>query len=462
LVYLLTLIKKRVINKMKTIIKISLSIIGITLMHACKNKFDDKKLSSGTANFTRYVAVGNSLCAGFTDGALSYEGQVNSFPRMLAAQFSLVGGGEFKTPFLSNIGNGNNGSGSPAYQLVLQADNSVLPKIIGTATNINDGSTIAAAGPYNHIGVPGIRAVDATVAGYGIFNPFLGRINNNSVTRSLITEALATNPTFFTFWLGSNDVLGWALEGGTGAVQTTVGFPFPGSLTYPGTLKISIEAALDSLIQNGAKGVVANVPDVSSTPYFTTIPYTYNITRQSLVDSLNTAYIAYNASAPSASKINWVLGANPLIINDDNAFFSLRKATANDYICLSAANAISSGQGLFTPLADNLVLDIDEANLARTYTSSYNTYIKNAADARNLAYFDVNSFLATFKNGLMYNGVNISPVFVTGGGFGLDGVHPTPRGYALIANEFIKVINKHYNACIPMVDVLKYRSVPLP
>ncbi|MGC1472447.1 MAG: G-D-S-L family lipolytic protein, partial [Psychroserpens sp.] len=35
---------------------------------------------------------------------------------------------------------------------------------------------------------------------------------------------------------------------------------------------------------------------------------------------------------------------------------------------------------------------------------------------------------------------------VTGGAFSLDGVHPTARGYALIANEVMKAIDATYGS----------------
>lgn len=34
--------------------------------------------------------------------------------------------------------------------------------------------------------------------------------------------------------------------------------------------------------------------------------------------------------------------------------------------------------------------------------------------------------------------------------FSLDGVHPNARGYAIIANEIIKVINRHYKSSLPL------------
>jgi len=62
-------------------------------------------LTSGSANFSTYVALGNSLTAGFTDNALFKAGQENSFPSKLAAKFAVVGGGAFSQPLTNdNIG----------------------------------------------------------------------------------------------------------------------------------------------------------------------------------------------------------------------------------------------------------------------------------------------------------------------------------------------------------------------
>src|SRR5882724_5813959 len=44
--------------------------------------------NAGNADFTKYVAIGNSLTAGFQAGALFTAGQQNSFPKMLSKQFS--------------------------------------------------------------------------------------------------------------------------------------------------------------------------------------------------------------------------------------------------------------------------------------------------------------------------------------------------------------------------------------
>jgi lysophospholipase L1-like esterase len=448
---------------MKQYLKLGIALATISAT-ACKPSINKETPNKGAADFTTYVAIGNSLCAGYTDGGLSREGQENSFPRMLAQQFALVGGGSLNTPFMSATGNGNNGSNQPVYSLVYDSvSKSPTPKQIGTATPINDNATIAPAGPYRHLGVPGARAVDATFNGYGGFNPFFGRMISTP-TNSILDEAMRTNATFFSLWLGSNDVLLWAINGGDGPEQSAPGFAFPQTLVHPGGVQASIQRMVDSLTKNGAKGVLANVPDVQSTPYFTTVPYNAVVlTRQGQADSLNAAYTFYNTILPANEKIVWAVGSNPLIITDSTipTIFQ-RKARPSDLICLSALPLFSQGFGTMNPLADKYVLDGAEVALAQSYTAQYNTGIKSIADAKGLALFDANTFLKGFKNGLVYNGVSMNATFVTGGGFSLDGIHPTPRGYALIANEFIKVINAKYGSTIPQVDANKYRANNLP
>jgi len=79
-----------------------------------------------------------------------------------------------------------------------------------------------------------------------------------------------------------------------------------------------------------------------------------------------------------------------------------------------------------------------------------------------LAFVDARSelaILATF--GIAYNGGVLTSQFVTGGGFSLDGAHPTPRGYAHVANLTIQEINTTYGATIPTVDIGNYATVTL-
>jgi lysophospholipase L1-like esterase len=63
----------------------------------------------------------------------------------------------------------------------------------------------------------------------------------------------------------------------------------------------------------------------------------------------------------------------------------------------------------------------------------------------------------TSASGITANGFTLKSTYVTGGAFSLDGVHPSPRGYALIANEFIKAINAKYGSNLKGVDLGNYR-----
>jgi len=44
----------------------------------------------------------------------------------------------------------------------------------------------------------------------------------------------------------------------------------------------------------------------------------------------------------------------------------------------------------------------------------------------------------------------------------LDGVHLTPRGYAIIADQFIEAINSKYNSNIPLASVSSYTGLLFP
>ena len=65
-------------------------------------------------------------------------------------------------------------------------------------------------------------------------------------------------------------------------------------------------------------------------------------------------------------------------------------------------------------------------------------------------------------SGIRVGGISYSSAFLTGGVFGYDGVHPTPFGYAYIANLFIDAINATYGGDIPEVDLYPFVFGPLP
>ncbi len=67
---------------------------------ACKPSLELTAVGPGTANFSRYVSIGDGTPGGYADASLNRESQMAAFPVLLAEQFKLVGGGDFTQPLV--------------------------------------------------------------------------------------------------------------------------------------------------------------------------------------------------------------------------------------------------------------------------------------------------------------------------------------------------------------------------
>uniref|UniRef100_UPI00254B0B96 hypothetical protein n=1 Tax=Mycobacterium tuberculosis TaxID=1773 RepID=UPI00254B0B96 len=84
---------------------------------------------------------------------------------------------------------------------------------------------------------------------------------------SVLSDAAAQNPTFFTMSVGDDDALTYALAGGAAdAITPSAGAPGFG-------FDASIDVIVNTLTANGAKGVIAGIPHITNLPYFITVPY---------------------------------------------------------------------------------------------------------------------------------------------------------------------------------------------
>lgn len=450
---------------MKTYLKYFIVVLfSVGLLTACTDRDETYTPSKGSADFSNYVAFGNSLTAGYADNALYYDGQVVSFPNLLAEQLEQVGGGDFTQPLVdpSSVGIGSDGNA----RLILGVVNGELSPV--PAAPQGDMSifttSVAGDGPFNNMGVPGATVTTAIFPGYGNpangqgnFNPFFTRMTTDPANASMLSDAIAQQPSFFTSFIGNNDVLGYATSGGAGAPIT----PMEGA---PGVgFSASYDAVTEAFLATGAKGAVANIPDVTSTPFFTTVPYNGLVLQdQAQVDALNAAYeplIGMGLVAP------FELGPNGFIIEDENIpQVGMRQIQEGELILLSVPqDQLAAGLGSQTPIPDQYVLTADELTEIKTATENFNQKIKSVAQTHDLAFVDVNAFMNKASNqGIMVNGREITTEFVTGGAFSLDGVHLTPIGNVLVANEFIKAINNTYDAQIPQVDPTIYGGVVFP
>lgn len=417
------------------------SFFAATLLFAasCKPEIDTPAgTSAGSANFTKYIAVGNSLTAGFADGGLYLEGQKVAYPNLVAAQMATVGGGAFTSPFFAEAQ--QNGSGYLALTALVNG----TPTLSNVTTQLayRDATHLAKySGEIQNLGVPGMRvdlAFAPTFSGANMyFERLLTDAQVNATTYFQFVQG--RSHTFFSLWLGNNDALGYATNGGVTTDPTNV-------LTEKATFSLLYSNMVNALTAGGQKGVLGTIPDVTSIPYFNTVT----------VAALLNAAKAIN---PAASTIYIQTGAGVT-----------RAATSEDLIRLPYQSAglfgtpANNPNGLSpaNPIANNYVLDRDEVARVKDYVNSYNNTIKSLANSKGLAVADTYTYLNTVKTGIAIQGININSAFITGGAFSLDGVHLTPRGNAVIANVFIDAINTKYGATLPTIDITKYRGVKFP
>lgn len=458
------------------------------------NSTDGTPLTAGTADFSKYVALGNSLTAGYSDGALFIAGQQGSYPNILASQFALVGGGEFKLPLMADNTGGLLLGGTQIAGTRLYFNGSAPASVSGPPTT---DITNVLSGPFNNMGVPGAKSFHLLAPGYGNVagvlsgqaNPYFVRFAS-SPTTTVLADALAQSPTFFSLWIGNNDVLAYATSGGTGVNQTGNLNPatYGGNdITDPNLFASVYSGLVDQLTANGAKGVVANLPYVTTIPYFTTVPYNPVALNAATAAQLNTGYATYN-NALLFAQSNGLLSAaevtrrtisfsasstNPVVIVDSYltnlsgfGIPSYRMATSEDLIVLPARSFIGTTvggnpaqvNGVSVPLADSWVLSKNEIQEVKVATDAYNAAIESIAQTKGLAFVNANALQTQIAvGGIAANNVNVTSAYVTGGGFSLDGVHPSPRGYALIANKFLEAINETYGSNFKGVNIGLYR-----
>lgn len=444
---------------MKTINKYLILFFAIAAFSACDTGFDDQVYSSGDMNLSNYVAVGNSLTAGFADAALYRSGQVNSYPAMIAQRFQMAGGGAFTQPLCgSEIGLGASGNAKKILALLYDSctmEVGLSPVDAAPSGDLSVLIPVGSQGPFNNMGIPGAKSFHLITPNYASLNPLYGRFSTSTdPAHTVMDDVKNQSPTFFTSWIGNNDVLGYALAGGEGMVGGTAPEDITAQLMFDG----AITSVIADLLASASGGIIANIPNVTDIPFFNTIPYNpIVLTRQGQVDTLNFIY----ASNPN---VNFQLGQNPLVIETDN-LGQPRQMVAGELVLLSLplSDIRCNNVGTAIPVPKEFVLDASELTEIKNATTNFNNSLKNIADMNDLAYADMNAFFKNFaNNGFIFNGVDYTVDFIEGGAFSLDGIHATPRGYAIIANEFIRVMNDHYNASVPQIDINSKDGIIFP
>ena len=380
------------------------------LFFACEDRTDltepTELVNTGDVSFAKFVSIGNSLTAGYQSSALYKSAQMYSYGNLIANQVKTA----YEQPIISDPGIG----GRMAVKSLEPFSTESQPSS-GLPENANLETS------YNNLGIPGIvladvLATEASPSDYVGINPLIDVILRGK--GSVLSQALNSQPTFMTIWIGNNDILGYATSGGLRPFT-----PIEGALTFGDLYSQMLGAISQAGIQNV---IVANIPDVASIPFFTTI---------------GAQLLQQGISAIVGTKSDGSIAQLDLTKN---------------LLTLQASAELATGKGetADNPLSNSVIFDEDEIRTAKTIIASYNSSISSAAAQYGFKVADMHSFFNNIaQNGIVADGVEFSAIYVRGGLFSLDGVHPSSQGYAIIANKFIEVINKEYSAKIPFVNV---------
>ncbi|MEO9571854.1 MAG: G-D-S-L family lipolytic protein [Polaribacter sp.] len=426
------------------------------------------ELNVNGLDFSKYVSIGASFTAGFTDGALFKAGQENSFPSILANKFDAAE--SFNQPLMSDNTGGMiipiPGIDDLAYRLIF---NGKTPQRLDEfltdlrepvpPVNTNAGVSLAADGSiFTNVGVPGAKSTHIDYNGYASLNPYFGRMAN-SPTVSMLEYAKEQAPTFFTLSeIGGNDVLGYATSGGESDVNADNYDP----ITPIATFDFVFNDMVNQLTAVCPNGVITNVPYITDLPHFTTVPYNpldpndedTGSSLKAQVPLLNSVFGAINqiytgAGEPERAIVFSTTETNPVIIYDEDA------------TDLSAAITSTLGASpTFIPFVESLGLPAVAAPLVASLLG--NQYGKaRSATSEDLLVLPSSSVIGTVNEGHVGNLVTQSggllPLTLAGQ-FSAEGVTlPLADKWVLTPEEQleIKIATDGYNATISSVASIK-------
>lgn len=306
--------------------------------------------TKGSADFSKFVALGDSYVAGTQGGTVFNASQANSLPKILADQFATVGGGAFNQPNVNHenglnfvVFGGSGGLLSVGRYVLFDPDGDLDPDGAGCATSRSaapraagvlaspavcpsTSPTPAMPAPYNtfqtvtelvtytadrsilnNFGVPGTRVFHTPVAAYGAppptGSPWYFRQATNPGTSTLLGDAASKGHKFFLLSLGLFDMIGYASSGAVGDPNDVGPAIGAGDMTSTAVFNPSYDANLAAMLADPTtNGVVTTIPDITTLPFFFTVAYnsielkSSNCNDANLITGLNQVFASYNAT----------------------------------------------------------------------------------------------------------------------------------------------------------------------
>jgi len=378
--------------------------------------------TASTADFTRLVVLGDGFAAGEADGTL-FDGQSAPVPVPLGQRESFAShlGAAMDTavvfPRIEYPGRfGRN-------QVILKPGHCEFEADAFTV-GFGLGGRVDPFEVPNVVAVPEQRVRDALDRRWDIDPQDLSTVDTvedlilglpfaflPAPPASQVETALAQVPTFAVVWLGNEDVLAAARRGDAEGLTPSPEF------------REAIEEVLDALVASGAGAAVANIPDPTVLPLF--------MPEQELFD-----YLVEHRDPEDPVEPDVTHDGIRILLGVPRRGYMLRTFQA-------FASAEGIGDGLQpAPLPGNLFLSAREVRRIRLAVRRYNAAIAAAAAERGIVLVDVHGLFEGWRGeGVDAGGRHLATGYL-GGLFGLDGIHPTNSGHALIAGAVLDAINR--------------------
>jgi lysophospholipase L1-like esterase len=353
--------------------------------------------------FARYVALGNSITAGFQSGGIDDASQRASYAAVIARQARV------RYAFASL------GAGCPAP--IDDLEDALAARTTGFAcavAGLTPGRKL-----LNNVAVPGADS----------FDPIADTPPTDILTtlildgRNQVDKALEVTPTFVSIWIGNNDVLAAAITGELGAANGP---------TAQATFAANYSETVNRLRGGGVEhGILIGVGDVTQIPLLVPASALADPVMRFSLNAITGRSVSI-ASSCTGSAVHISLAIIPEIARGTHPATIACTATAG------------------SSLGDSFILDAAERAALIAAVAGYNEYIAAKADSVGFAYWDPNpTFAAARARGEVPTTPSVTNLDEPFGPlFSLDGVHPSTRGQRMIANELIEVIAGHYDVAL--------------
>ena len=376
--------------------------------------------------FTSYVALGNSITAGYQSGGINDSTQKESYAKLVAGQMRT----RYAYPALA-------GAGCPAPTKAIFRNPTTEP-----SNGCSLRNPLSANAALNNVGVPGAAALDLTSTNTARSN-FLTSLFLGGKTQ--VAKALDANPTFVTVWIGNNDVLDPGVKG-VAIPDTGAAFaPIRTALSTPGITNFT---AFRNAYANAANGLRARVTRG-------VLIGVVNVTRAPILFPVETLLVNPVRRAEFQGAVTTAAAGAARPVTIDPACAGSRALVSFAIVGVLAAQTNDAQRVISCSTASGgapFVLDTLEQAVFTSTITAYNNYIKAKADSIGYGYLNADSVLSTLKtNGSVYGAPHLQEATPWGPAVSNDGVHPARLGHQAVARALITTINAKYGTSIPQL-----------